>query len=176
MMSPISLSTRPELSPTTASSQALYRHDIAPHHRLLVAFAAGRRSTVRRSHKPSKIAVSTAAPSPSLTADDLFTEYDTDVLRSIADRFAPVHEVRSRVRTLTVVRRRMPGHSPCLPRAGKTISTDQDRQRSFCLLLRVRSKEEPVLHGRNELPKNGATQRSYGGRCLRFCVGTTQTK
>ena len=33
------------------------------------------------------------APSPSLTADDLFT-----VLRSIADRLAPVHEVCSRVR------------------------------------------------------------------------------
>jgi len=37
------------------------------------------------------------APSPSLTADNLFTEYQT-MLRSIADRFAPVHEVHSCVR------------------------------------------------------------------------------
>ena len=46
------------------------------------------------------------ALSPSLTANDLFTEYDT-VLHSMADRFAPVHEVRTKSCsvTLTVVRR-----------------------------------------------------------------------
>jgi len=45
------------------------------------------------------------ALSPSLTVDDLFTKYT--VLRSIADRFAPVHDVRTKSCsvTLTMVRR-----------------------------------------------------------------------
>jgi len=38
------------------------------------------------------------------------------------------------------------------------------------------SQQRRTGTGRNELLKNGATQRSSGGRCLRFCVGTTQTK
>ena len=74
---------------------------------------------------------------------------------SVTQSRRPVHRIRHRAAqhrrplctgprgaqscsaTLTVVRRRMPGHSPCVPQTGKTISTDQDRQRSFCLLIRV---------------------------------------
>ena len=120
------------------------------------------------------------APSPSLTADDLFTEYDT-VLHSIADRFAPVYEVRSRVRP----------HSPwfdaeCratrrasrkLERRYRRTKTDNDRSVFYASphVNMPSSQQRRTGTGRNELLKNGANQRSSGGRCLRFCIGTTQS-
>ena len=178
-MSPISPSTRTELSPTTASSHALYRHDIAPHNHVTLRVRSWQkidRSAFTQAIKDNCLG---GVPSPSLTA-----EYDT-VLRSIADPTALRRCTRCAVVFGHTHRGSTPNAGPlavlaasCMERRYRRTKTDNDRSVFFASLQRKHAefaaKKNRYWAERIAEERGNSTNIAACSRCLRFCVVTIQ--